>query len=227
MATGLGDDDIYEDLTLADIAAKAPILPAYSDVDRVELLDGIAQLIGRRAELRAKFYREAAEPSELRTALIEAERGTANLMASLADMAGVLDIKDNPDEALAEAILVLPDERRESGIKFALAVRRQAEQLAAIGAAAASLSKLVSDFLGQMDMELPDVRANAVQQEFLGQAADAWTMLTGKPAGKSKKGKGGPFIRFAAALWLAASMPTIPEDELIERLGNTFQKMRK
>lgn len=214
--------DVSPDLMIAAIAAECPWLPEFADLDRTEFLREIAALVKQRAQLRAEFYRSIGEPSELTSVLADAQRATARLAGQLADAGQLARLLDGSDEEFAKAVIALPSARRGAGIQMLVGAQWQSQQLAKIAEAAAALNGLIGEYRGQTEVAGPNIRAEVLRQEFVRQAAEAWKLLTGKRAGKSKDG---PFLRFASALWLAAEMPHLGEDPR-EKLGTTFQRLK-
>jgi hypothetical protein len=211
------------DLDLKALAVEIPVLPAFADIDRIEFLREIARFIAKRARLREKFYKDHHKPSELEAALDQTLNATNCLIARLSGFDSFARIMDAPSEVFAEVVMSLPEQRQPAAIKFLVGASAQSKKIAEIAAAAQVLHDLVVDHLNQAAIPKPDVRSDIMRQEFLKLAVEVWVILTNKPAGRSKDG---PFIRFAAGLWLEGDMPIIEEHELAARLGQTFQRMK-
>lgn len=198
-----------------------PLLPEFAGINQAEYLREIALQIANRSRIREQYYKDHAKATELDTALDQAQRATSRLLARLSGMDDLAMMMDGPDETMAAAVISLPEKHRQSGIRMLLGLRVQSKDLADIATVAEALHNLIKRYNDHTTG--PNVRADILRQEFLKQAAEAWTLLTGKRAGKTKGA--GPFIRFAAWLWKTGEMDPI-EGDLAERLGETFQRIK-
>lgn len=207
--------DIHADLTLASIAAAGTWLPQFHGTPMVEFLQHLALLLAKRAQLRVRSYEIEGFHEEI-AALKSARKAAFNLRSVLGDTpvidANVIDKK--PLDKLSSRHRAVANE-------FMTALETQSTALAEIAAQAARLHELIDAFHAGLGAAPYPSQAEALRHEFISAAKDAWIILTGSPPRKSRRG---PFVRFAAAMWIAGDLDDLGEDPAA-KLGPTIERL--